>query len=1118
MHRFRPLNPNETFGPYTLTHLVKESGQLGEIYRATHHGVEGFEKTLALKKTHADFSRNEAFWSALVANIAQAVKLHHANIVQVLDLGQVEGCYYLTTEFVSGVDLGLTLERCRQTGCGMPQPLVLMLAIESIKALDYAHRRKNRQLQRLNFCHGGLHPGNILLSWDGEIKVTDFGIQRSFSALNQQQRPSLGWRSRYQAPELLRGEVPSAQSDIYALGTLLYESLTGMHPLEPESKPGVRTGVFPAVAEIAEVHPEFSNIIERMLSPTREERFSDIAQLYDPLLSLSAQEGLRANARHLADWVQSVLQAADSERERSTDDLPVRTGVLSAIEGVAEESPIEASGLWTISAHQQRDFLELPIRHAPAGTEPIIKALRQDYVEVQRSGGRAVMLFGEPGCGKSFMLRYALGLFAEAGSACHTAYLPEVAQSAPFSVVQAWLASAAGLSPIDTPRVRETKLQVLASSLDLTTEEIELVAYLFGVGKTQGGGITLLGEMLLGVIIKLVEKLSKLGPVLLTVDNCQFADRASFLFLKQLLERLESQQLLLVLASSDPQLADYLKHTLLRQIELHEPDDELLQQIIAEHLPEPDISPMTRAYLASTPEPLSRILEIVDLSRSMVRVGYELDQALQLMLSFEASRRLATTLHTLKPPEIQVLQWLSAAIEPLHVLHLKQLVSLPPAMLHSVLQSLLTSRLVIYAAPSCLALANSELGPTMRSLYDHGLIAQLHQHLAATISAQVGADLSTQRPHIQALFALSGDIKGLSALAAEHAQLLANRGFSEISVVHLEQAVEHLVISGVEAPRVKGGLHRLIARYGMPLLMLEKAKHNLSFSQRTPGLQSDPIGFFEQRSLEVEIRLEEENYGESRQILEQLQHMVGDEHLQASLLPDYLICCLRFVLSYGDIHFGLEVLKGVSSTLIQRHPLLLALAGRLWIHAGRVDEARPLLDLTPKETLWGEKGASINFAQGLLYSELGHQKQARRHLEAAFDACQREGLRRLGYVTIPYWVDYLVARGRSQRARKVIAMVLENKPAATPRVVRELELSHHYLAAAYRGEKESLDQLELRLEEAIDRGIPAEIVRATSLVGDAMERQGNPKLASRAVKIGADTRRRYGIVNSGFKV
>ena len=157
------------FGKYQLLELLGRGG-MAEVFKAKSYGVEGFEKLLVIKRILPNFTNSDRFVEMLVNEAKIAVSLNHANIVQVFDLGKVKDTYYIAMEYVQGMDLANIIKSSARLNRIIPIELTAFIGSEIAKGLDYAHRRRDQNMEPLNIIHRDVSPHNILISYEGEAK------------------------------------------------------------------------------------------------------------------------------------------------------------------------------------------------------------------------------------------------------------------------------------------------------------------------------------------------------------------------------------------------------------------------------------------------------------------------------------------------------------------------------------------------------------------------------------------------------------------------------------------------------------------------------------------------------------------------------------------------------------------------------------------------------------------------------------------------------------------------------------------------------------------------------------------------------------------------------------
>src|SRR5439155_8787101 len=220
-----PEGPDR-FGQYELLEKIA-SGGMAELFRARRTGVEGFQKIVAIKKILPHIADNDEFITMFADEAKLAAQLNHPNIVHIFDLGKIEaGGYFIAMEYVEGRDLRSILQSGHDLGAPLPTPLAVYVASKIAAALDYAHRRRDSEGRELNIVHRDVSPPNILISYEGDIKLCDFGIAKAASKASQTQSGALKGKVQYMSPEQAWGKALDRRSDLFSLGAVLFEMLT----------------------------------------------------------------------------------------------------------------------------------------------------------------------------------------------------------------------------------------------------------------------------------------------------------------------------------------------------------------------------------------------------------------------------------------------------------------------------------------------------------------------------------------------------------------------------------------------------------------------------------------------------------------------------------------------------------------------------------------------------------------------------------------------------------------------------------------------------------------------------------------------------------------------------
>ncbi|MEY3211396.1 MAG: hypothetical protein RIT28_1877 [Pseudomonadota bacterium] len=305
------------FGKYHLLEKIATGG-MAEVFRARSYGMAGFEKILVIKRILPELGKNPEFVDLFVDEARIAVSLIHVNIVQVFELGEVEGAYYMAMEYVHGLDLARLVSRARKIG-PFPVHLACFIIAECLKALQFAHERTDDDGNPLNIVHCDISPQNVLISFAGEVKITDFGISRaSFQAEGQQE--VIRGKYAYMSPEQVEGKPLDGRSDLFALGIVLYELLTGRRLFKGKNRDETLGRVKRAeVPSPRTFRPELSEAMEdfllKSLARHPEHRFRDAGSMLEALGQVVVGGGLRASNNDVAEYLKEVIDAANAVKE-----------------------------------------------------------------------------------------------------------------------------------------------------------------------------------------------------------------------------------------------------------------------------------------------------------------------------------------------------------------------------------------------------------------------------------------------------------------------------------------------------------------------------------------------------------------------------------------------------------------------------------------------------------------------------------------------------------------------------------------------------------------------------------------------------------------------------------
>ncbi|HWM93477.1 MAG TPA: protein kinase [Thermoanaerobaculia bacterium] len=316
----------ERFGQYTLLDKIAAGG-MAEVWKARMRGVEGFQKTVAIKKILPHMTDNSEFVGMFIDEAKLAAQLSHPNIVHIYDLGKIGRDYYIAMEYVDGKDLRSLMNAGRRRGVRLPLGLALFIAARLASALDYAHRKRDFEDREMGLVHRDVSPQNVLLSLEGDVKLCDFGIAKAVSKAGQTQMGALKGKLQYMSPEQAWGRAVSARSDLFSLGAVLYEMLTGERLFTGDTEisvlESVRQGQIRSTRQADPSIPaEVDEIVAKALAYDPQNRFASAGEMKQRIESVIHSLALSPDPTDLAAWVQQVLQEEPGSGDWSQPGAP----------------------------------------------------------------------------------------------------------------------------------------------------------------------------------------------------------------------------------------------------------------------------------------------------------------------------------------------------------------------------------------------------------------------------------------------------------------------------------------------------------------------------------------------------------------------------------------------------------------------------------------------------------------------------------------------------------------------------------------------------------------------------------------------------------------------------
>jgi len=347
----------QAFGNYYLLERIAVGG-MAEIFKAKQIGVRGFEKIVVIKRILQHLGEDPEFVEMFEDEAKLAAQLTQANIVQIFELGEVDETLYITMEYIDGKNLRDLTRAAGGRGIQLSVEQVVMILIEVLKGLDYAHRKTDSSGQPLHIIHRDISPQNIILSYEGEVKILDFGIAKAASKISKTEAGVLKGKFSYMSPEQASGKPIDQTSDVYAAGVIFHELLTGERlfrsKTDLETLDRVKEGkVEPPSLTNPLIPTDIDRITLKALSKNLEERYKSAGEMLSDLTRFSFDNQFNFSGQDLSIFMQTLFaESIREEKSRLLDALGqipqnpsqqlqnARTHI--AFKRVAIESPTES--------------------------------------------------------------------------------------------------------------------------------------------------------------------------------------------------------------------------------------------------------------------------------------------------------------------------------------------------------------------------------------------------------------------------------------------------------------------------------------------------------------------------------------------------------------------------------------------------------------------------------------------------------------------------------------------------------------------------------------------------------------------------------------------------------
>jgi len=307
------------FGKYSLLNRIAVGG-MAEVFLARQEGLEGFEKTICIKRIRPHLSSQPNFVRMFLNEAKLAAQLNHPNIVQIYDLGRVNDSYFIAMEYISGRDMSRIIPKAEKAGIPFPMIYALRIASNVCEGLYFAHTKTDAYGNPLNIVHRDITPENILVSFSGTVKIVDFGIAKANTQLEQTRAGEIKGKLSYMSPEQCMGHPLDARSDIFSFGSVIYEWVTGYKLFTGENEMAILKSIidgkiYPPSYFKEDVPEAVERILMKALDKNKEKRYQSAWEMQFDIDTYLASSEFTPSNIHLSNFLKQIF-GDEIEREK----------------------------------------------------------------------------------------------------------------------------------------------------------------------------------------------------------------------------------------------------------------------------------------------------------------------------------------------------------------------------------------------------------------------------------------------------------------------------------------------------------------------------------------------------------------------------------------------------------------------------------------------------------------------------------------------------------------------------------------------------------------------------------------------------------------------------------
>jgi len=307
------------FGKYLLLNRIAVGG-MAEIFLARQEGLEGFEKTICIKRIRPHLSSQPGFVRMFLNEAKLAAQLTHPNIAQIYDLGRINESYFIAMEYIPGRDMSRIIPKAGKVGIPFPMVYALRIASSVCEGLNYAHTKTDAYGNDLHVVHRDVTPENIIVSWNGSVKIVDFGIAKANTQIEQTRAGEIKGKLSYMSPEQAMGKHLDHRSDVFSLGSVIYEWVTGYKLFTGENEMAILKSIidgkiYPPSYFNEDVPEAVERILMKALEKDREKRYQTAWEMQFELDTYLASADFTPSSIHLSNFLKQIFED-EIEREK----------------------------------------------------------------------------------------------------------------------------------------------------------------------------------------------------------------------------------------------------------------------------------------------------------------------------------------------------------------------------------------------------------------------------------------------------------------------------------------------------------------------------------------------------------------------------------------------------------------------------------------------------------------------------------------------------------------------------------------------------------------------------------------------------------------------------------